>query len=254
MIARQSPTQIPMLRYILLAPDSTPPPGVISADPNQEAATRLWVSKLDADGVDATIWLGYLNRHSTVVFESPGNPISDPPIPDTSRGYDLTADVIEHAAHYELPVIWTSGTDHVPSGSVNFAITAVGVEVPQLWMDTYGVNHYGRMTFNRTDLINTDRDLFPKIADRILEVRGSNSAPRLESVTVDARTGTPLRNAGMMSLAAPEKPSRYRMTLDVDGRTIYDRMCFVTAVRHFIAPSEWTLRITLDIAEWAAQL
>ena len=66
MIARQSPTQVPMLRYNLLpTPAPTPAAGVLSVDPNQEAATRIYASKTDADGVDATIWLGYLNRHST---------------------------------------------------------------------------------------------------------------------------------------------------------------------------------------------
>ena len=57
----------------------------------------------------------------------------------------------------------------------------------------------------------------------------------------------------LMSTASPEKPSRYAMRLAVDERPIYDRMCFVAGVRHFISPDEWTLRITLDIAEWAGQ-
>jgi hypothetical protein len=131
---------------------------------------------------------------------------------------------------------------------------SIGTEVPQLWTDPYGVFHYGYLTFTRTDLINTDRDLFAKLADRILEVRGSNSVPRLQAVTIDARTGSPMANMRMMSAAAPEKPSRYRMFLHVDERTIYDRMSFATAVRHFISHDEWTLRITTDIAEWAAQL
>jgi len=222
--------------------------------PNQEAATRLYVSKTAAGGVNAAIWLAYLNRHSSVTFVSAADEDADPPIHETRRGYELTADVIEHGAYYELPVFWTSGTEHVPTdGPVTFTLT-IGQEVPQLWQDIYGVNHYGRMTFNRTDLINTDRDLFEKLADRILEVRGSNSVPRLEAVTLDARTGDPMSTMRLMSSAAPEKPSRYRMHLEVGTREVYDRMCFATAVRHFIAPNEWTLRITLDIAEWAAQL
>ena len=57
-----------------------------------------------------------------------------------------------------------------------------------------------------------------------------------------------------MSTADPGKPSRYLMRLAVDDRLIFDRMCFATAVRHVIARDEWTMRITLDIAEWAAQL
>ena len=130
----------------------------------------------------------------------------------------------------------------------------IGQEVPQLWVDTYGVAHYGRMTFNRTDLINTDRDLFEKMADRILEVRGSNSVPRLEAVTIDARTGTPLPQHRPDVAGRPGETVALPDDAHVDGRIIYDRMCFATAVRHFIGRSEWTLRITLDIAEWAAQL
>jgi hypothetical protein len=260
MIARQAPTQVPLVPYTLAATVTVPPgAGMIVTDPNQEAATRLLVSKTNRDGGDATIWVGYLNRHSSVTITDGGDPAhvdgegNPDPIPPRSRGYELTADAIEHAAYYELPVVWTQGTDHVPAVPVDLELT-VGQEVPQLWQDTYGVEHYGRMTFTRTDLINTDRDLFVKLADRILEVRGSNSVPRLESVTVDARRGAPLRHMGLMSSASPEKPSRYRMFLDVDGRRVYDRMTFVTAVRHVIGPDEWTLRVTLDIAEWAAQL
>ena len=206
MIGRQLPSELPVSAPYNLAATVTVPPaaGALVVDPNQETATRIYASKTTAGGVDATIWLGYLNRHGTVSYDSG----------DTSRGYDLTADVIEHDGYYELPVIWTSGTDHVPSGPVEFFVTSIGTEVPQLWIDTYGVAHYGRMTFQRTDLINTDRDLFEKMADRILEVRGSNSAPRLEAVTIDARTGSPLRNMGLMSQASPEKPSRYAMRLD----------------------------------------
>ena len=112
------------------------------------------------------------------------------------------------------------------------------------------------MPFQVTDLINTSKDLFETLADRILEVRGSNSVPRLETVTIDARTGKtwPTQNMTLMSTAAPEKPSRYLMRLEVDDRTIFDRMAFCVAVRHFISPEEWTMRITLDIAEWAGTL
>lgn len=253
MIARSAPAEVPDLPYTLSATGGVTSYGGIAASPNQEAATVLHVSKTPMDGTDATIWLGYLNRHSSVTYASAANDATDPPIPEKSRTYKLTADAVEHDEYYDLPVIWTGGTAHVPAGPVTLKLS-IGNEVPQLWFDPYGVDHYGRMTFNRTDLINTDRDLFEKLADRILEVRGSNSVPRLEAVTIDARTGDKLANMRLMSSAAPEKPSRYRMALQVGERTIYDRMCFASAVRHFIGPDEWTLRITLDIAEWAAQL
>lgn len=252
-IARSAPSDVPDFVYTLEITGDVPGPGGLAADPNQEAATVLHVSKTAMDGDDATIWLGYLNRHSSVTYTSAADDTVDPKIPETSRGYKLTADVIEHADYYDLPVVWTSGTSHVPTGLVTVKLS-IGTEVPQLWFDPYGVEHYGRMTFNRTDLISTDRTLFAKLADRILEVRSSNSVPRIEAVTIDARTGSKLPNMALMSSAAPEKPSRYRMALVVGSRTIYDRMMFASAVRHFIARDEWTLRITLDIAGWAAQL
>jgi hypothetical protein len=204
----------------------------------------MYVSKTADGAIDATIWLAYLHANCTVTVQTADN---------KTKGYRVVADPTEHATHFELPIAWTAGTEVVPPGPVVLILT-IAAETPQLWQDIYGVEHYGRMTFIRTDLINTDRDLFETLADRILEVRGSNSVPRLEAVTLDARTGPPLRNMGVMSSASPEKPSRYRMFLIVDGRTVYDRMCFATAVRHFIGPREWTARITLDIAEWAAQL
>jgi hypothetical protein len=256
MIARSAPSEVPDLIYYLATTPSDPPPtGTIVTDPNQESATRLLVPKEVAGGGDGGVWLGYLNRHSSVTYVSAADDTTDPKIPETSRTYKLTADAVEHADHYELPVTWTGGTAHVPTGGLVTFSLSIGTEVPQLWFDPYGVDHYGRMTFNRTDLINTDRDLFEKLADRILEVRGSNSVPRLEAVTIDARTGdNKLANMQLMSSAAPEKPSRYRMYLHVDDRTIYDRMSFVTSVRHFISADEWTLRVTTDVASWAAQL
>jgi hypothetical protein len=113
-----------------------------------------------------------------------------------------------------------------------------------------------RLNFTRTDLINTTTSLFETLADRILEVRGSNSVPRVESVTVDARTGRhfPLHNMTAMSAVRPEKPSRYKLRLQVGGRLIFDRMMFATSVRHTIERDEWSTVITFDVAEWAAQL
>jgi hypothetical protein len=259
MIARQSPAEVPELIYYLATTPSDPPPdGFIVTDPNQEAATRLLITKQVAGGGDGGRWLNFLNHHSTVSYRSGADDSTDPPTPETSRTYKLTGDAIEHTNHYELPVTWTGGTAHVPTGGLVTLSLSIGTEVPKLYFDPYGVDHYGRMTFNRTDLINMRRDLFAKIADRILEVRGSNSVPRLEAVTLDARTGKTAADQfacmSLMSSAAPEKPSRFRMFLHVGARTIYDRMSFVTGVRHVISADEWSLRITTDVATWAAQL
>lgn len=252
LIARSAPADVPDFAYTLEPTADVPGPGGLAPDPNQEAATVLHIAKLDMNGVDAGVWLNFLNHHSTLTYTSPADEGAD--IPETSRTYKVTGDAVEHDSYYDIPVFWTGGTAHVPTLGIVTVNLSIGNEVPQMWFDPYGVDHYGRMTFNRTDLINMRRDLFQKIADRILEVRGSNSVPRLEAVTLDARTGDKLATMEMMSSAAPERPSRYRMFLHVDGRTIFDRMCFASAVRHFISNDEWTVRITLDVADWAAQL
>ncbi len=248
LIGRSAPTDIPVLRYVF--PSDTgavpPPAGEFSLDNNQQDATTMYVSRTDDLGVDASIWINYLHNGGSLNYQT---------LADTKeqRGYRVTGDPTEYPAYFAIPIFWTQGTTAVPHGPVDVTLN-LGREVPQLWQDAYGVAHYGRMTFNRTDLINTDRLLFETLADRILEIRGSNSVPRLETVTLDARTGESGLNMGLMSLAAPEKPSRYLMSLDVNGRRIFQRMCFATSVRHHIVDDEWTLQIGLDIAEYAAQL
>jgi hypothetical protein len=246
-MGRNPPEGVPVLRYDFPSSGSVPPAaGSISMNGTQTGATRLYASS-SAAGVDAGVWLAYLHGTCTVTIASLGT--------DTkSRTYGVTGDVVEHAGYYEVPIFWTGGTDAIPNGAVDVTLS-IATEPPLLYEDAYGVGHYGRMPFQRTDLVSTDRDLFGTLADRILEIRGSNSVPRLESVTIDARTGHgfPTHNMNLMSLASPEKPSRYLCRLKVEDRLIFDRMCFATNVRHFISRDEWTLRITLDIAEWAAQ-
>jgi hypothetical protein len=248
MIGRGLPSDIPVLRYVFPADTGPvpPPTGELNLNGSQTAATRLYVSRTDDLGTDAMIWLNYLHNGCSLTYQTLGTG-------KESRGYQVTGDVAEYPSYFEIPIFWTQGTTAVPHGPVDLTLRLTR-ETPQLWQDAYGVSHYGRMVFNRTDLINTSTDMFVTLADRILEIRGSNSVPRLETVTLDARTGAPGHNMNLMSSAAPEKPSRYMCCLIVDGRHIFQRMCFANAVRHHITLDEWTLQITLDIAEWAAQL
>lgn len=247
LINRGSPSNVPALRYIFPSNTGTLPPdsGEFFLDANQENASKIYISRTDDLGVDATVWLDYLHDGCSLTFTAL--------LTKEARGYAVTGDPIQRPNYFEVPIFWTSGETPVPHGPVDltFSITP---EVPQNWQDTFGVNHYGRIPFSRTDLINVNRDLFQELAGRILDVRGSGSVPRVESVTLDARTGPGMRIMNLISATDPGKPSRYRMTLNVDGRRVFDRMCFATGVRHFIASDEWTTRITLDIAEWAAQL
>jgi hypothetical protein len=245
LIGRTPPTNIPI--YWWTFPGATPPTtGQVTLNAPQSEATVMSISEGDIDGLDVSVYLHYISPGSSIRFASVGEP-------GEAMEYRVTGAIVEHAGYIDVPVVWVSGQTPVSAGWVSLTLT-IAPETPLLFVDTLGLSLYGVETMTRTDLISTDRDLFETLADRILEVRGVNSVPRLESVTIDARTGSGIANMELMSTCAPERPSRYRMRLEVDGRPIYDRMCFASAVRHFIARNEWTLRISLDIAEWAGQL
>ena len=188
------------------------------------------VSKTVTGGVEATIWLRYLKSGDSVRFV-------DTDDTGIALTYRLTGDHDRVPRHTSC--CRSSGRTarpRFPPGAVTLALQLLS-EPPDLYVDTFGRDLYGHETLSVTDLINTSKDLFETLADRILEVRGVNSVPRVEAVTIDARTGHGTQNMELMSTAAPEKPSRYRMRLQVDERPIYDRMCFVSSVRHFITRS-----------------
>jgi hypothetical protein len=158
-------------------------------------------------------------------------------------------------------------------------------ENPDINDDLDGQAVYGIQPFERTDLLNADPSGFPDMAFRWIDILGKDSMPRIESVTLSAATGRPASTltwqdlvdtyatwsaldaavdiwrdlssvnlvAEVMSTAAPELPSRYRCRLKAySGRQVFDRMMFATSVAHTVARDEWTLRIGLDVAEWAA--
>ena len=212
----------------------------------------MQIHRTTADSVDAYSWLQYLTTRCQVR-------LTDAAFPKITRTYTVTAPVTFYEDDYfAVPVVWSEGEGDEggpvdPNVAYLLHLTLVA-EPPQLWEDPMGRTFYGPQPLSRTDLINTEKDLFETLADRILEVRGINSVPRIETVTIDARTGHGIANMELMSSARPEKPSRYHLRLAVDERPIFDRMCFVSAVRHFISRDEWSSRISLDIAEWAGQL
>ena len=245
LIGRQAPSTIPVLNYNF--PGATPPTtGQVTLNAAQSAATVMQVHKTTADGADATIWLRYLKAQDTVRFADADNTA-------TAVGYRITATPTEQPDRFDIPIVWQDGQTPVPTGIASLTLQLLA-EPPELYIDTFGKTTYGIETLTRTDLLNTSKALFPTLADRILEIRGSNSVPRIEAVTLAARTGHSGQNIELMSTCRPEKPSRYRMRLAVNERPVFDRMCFASSIRHFIARDEWTLRIGLDAAEWAGQL
>jgi hypothetical protein len=79
-------------------------------------------------------------------------------------------------------------------------------------------------------------------------------------VSIDARTPVTrpwqqAHNIDVMAAASPQKPSRYLVRIQAEpGRMIAERMMFCASVRHFLSRNEWTLDMTLDVAEWAGTL
>lgn len=244
-IGRATPTNIPDLHYTF--PGTVPPAaGTMSLNGAQSEATVMYLSRTETGGGDVTAWLQYINEDGRIRF-------ADADDTGVAIGYGVTGPPSTGPTHVTVPIVWVDGQTPVPSGAVTVTITPA-VEPPRLFFDAFGRNTYGRETFTRTDLIRTDpmSDIrYEVLADRILEIRGSNSVPRVDTVTIDARHGG-IANMELMSTARPDKPSRYQMRLQVGGRVVYNRMMFVTAIRHSIERDEWTLQMTLDVAEWAA--
>lgn len=247
LIGRTLPSNIPDLAYTL-GSGSVTTGEIVVVGPNQIEATALNISRASVGGANQSAWLDYLNVGSNLKITVVDDPTK-------SLGYQVSDDPTFHSGYIAVPVAWRDGITTLDPGPVTLSIS-LGPEPPLLYWDDYGRDVYGRETFVRTDLINATRSLFETLADRILEVRGSNSIPRVDTVGIDARTGRdfPMQNMELMSTVRPEKPSRYAIALEVDGRLIYDRMMFATSVRHTIERDEWSTQITLDVAEWAGVL
>jgi hypothetical protein len=260
LIGRTLPSNIPDIVYTYAAAIPPGGGGLALNGANQLVATVLYLSRTNSTGGSVSAWLRYIGPDTKIRITGSGvtgqNPDTlDDIIGQVSLTYSVTAATTFHTSYVSIPVAWTDGETPMLHGKTTIQIT-LGQELPDLYYDAYGRAHYGRETFTRTDLISATRSLFLTLADRILEVRGSNSVPRVDSVTVDARQGRdfPMLNMELMSLARPELPSRTQLRLQVNGRIVYNRHMFVTSVRHSIERDEWTATLTFDVAEWAAQL
>jgi hypothetical protein len=253
LLGRIQPSTTPNMPYNFVASTSAPPSSgqIRLNNADQTIATRAYIHKVDSNGVNRAVWIRYLIDDASIQIKV----FTDSVI---LRGYRVTAAITEHTDYFELTIQWEDGTTVLATPVLVYLNLLLRPEPPQLFIDTAGRDAYGVETFTRMDLISNSLDGFTMLADQILEVRGINSVPRVESVTLDARTDRNfpvqnLRNADLMSSCHPYTPSRYRVRLQAaDGRWLYDRMCFASNVRHFISAKEWTTRIGLDIAEWAA--
>lgn len=112
--------------------------------------------------------------------------------------------------------------------------------------DANGQLAYGIEPFERTDLLTkVDADL-TTLANRVIATRSSSTAPRVRSVTLDARTSVAALD--LMTSVDVYRPSRYRCRLRYPRGTVFDAEHFATAVVHDITPSSWTLELALDLA------
>jgi hypothetical protein len=251
-VNRTLPAEVPLLRYDFPVVGTTP--GGLAINGTQTAPTTMDVSKsaYDMDSGLAPIWLRYVKQHDTLRLHQASDLV-------VSRGYRVTGTPTEFASFFRFPITWQDGQTEVPTGGqVQLGIDLLS-EPPDLFEDPVGIDAYGREPYQLTDLIGVSRSLHETIADRILEVRGVNSVPRVESVTLDARTPftKPWQQAHVivtMAECSPELPSRYLVRLNNEGRTVWDRMMFAASVRHTITRDEWVAQIGLDVAEWAGTL
>jgi hypothetical protein len=106
---------------------------------------------------------------------------------------------------------------------------------------------YGIEPFERTDLLTERDDKLLLLGQRIMRVRSAFAAPRIRSVTLDARTSDDALD--LMSSVDVYKPSRYRCRLRLERGDVFDAEHFATGVVHEVTPSQWTLDLNLDLAE-----
>ena len=112
--------------------------------------------------------------------------------------------------------------------------------------DVEGQVLYGIEPFERTDLLTQSDARLNDLAERILETRGSTTAPRVRSVSLDARTSDDALD--LLSTVDVYRPSRYRCRLAYPDRLVFDDEYFATGVHHSITRDAWTLELNLDLA------
>jgi len=112
--------------------------------------------------------------------------------------------------------------------------------------DTDGIARYGIEPYERTDLLTASDASVLMLAERVLRVRGEDTAPRVRSVSLDASTSD-----GALDLLCTVdifEPSRYRCRLILPRGTVFDDEYFATGVNHLIERDTWSLELNLDVA------
>jgi len=128
------------------------------------------------------------------------------------------------------------------------AIVGRDLETAVVLDDAEGINRYGIEPFERTDLLTLRDPSLQLLAERILATRAVDTAPRVRSVALDARTS--VEALDLMSSVDVYLPSRYRCRLQYPPPRglVFDEEYFATGVAHELTPSSWTLALNLDVA------
>jgi hypothetical protein len=112
----------------------------------------------------------------------------------------------------------------------------------------YGLSMFGVEPFKRTDLETLNDADLDWFGERVLTNRSWKFMPRVNAVTVTAKTSAP-DTISLLADASPFLPARYRCQHRIDGRVVFNRVMLVTGVEHSISPAGWESRIALDDAE-----
>lgn len=113
--------------------------------------------------------------------------------------------------------------------------------------DPNGQILYGVEPYERTDLLTASDPALGQLARQLLATRAADTAPRIRSVNLDARTAD---NAlDLMTTCDVFKPSRYRCRLALPDRVVFDDVYLATGVAHRVTADAWTLELNLDLAE-----
>lgn len=105
---------------------------------------------------------------------------------------------------------------------------------------------YGIEPFERTDLWTSEDSRVVDMAERLMRTRASATAPRIRSVSLDARTSDAALD--LMTTVSPYLPSRYRCRLRYPRGDVFDAEHLATGVAHELTPDVWTLDLNLDLA------
>jgi hypothetical protein len=119
-------------------------------------------------------------------------------------------------------------------------------EDPYTIDDAINQARYGVETYTVNNLETATLATLHELGQRLARARSFDRAPRVAAVTLNAADPGA---RDVMAAVSPFLPTLASVGLvEDDGRTVFTRMAYVTAVEHTITAQAWTARIALDDA------